>query len=149
MGDLGFLRDTAFWYTPHLKDGRPMRHDVALLAADRIAELEARIASQVVTQERHMPLLQENLELKARLAEQGTCEDCDGTGWCENAVEGRHACVCVEEMEPYALLKAENKRMRDALDRYGAHDFECPYLNLTPHLQPCNCGYSKALREVE
>ena len=41
MGDLGFLRDTAFWYTPHLKDGRPMRHDVALLAADRIAELEA------------------------------------------------------------------------------------------------------------
>ena len=43
MGDLGFLRDTAFWYTPHLKDGRPMRHDVALLAADRIAELDAEV----------------------------------------------------------------------------------------------------------
>ena len=40
------------------------------------------------------------------------------------------------------------KRLREALDRYGAHDFECPYLNLTPHLQPCNCGYSKALKEV-
>lgn len=36
--------------------------------------------------------------------EQNSCGDCTD-GWRYNRVEGRHACTCMTEMEPYQILK--------------------------------------------
>lgn len=52
----------------------------------------------------------DNDELAARV-----CDECNGDGWNENRVEGRHACACMEEAEPYAQLKAENERLKNAI----------------------------------
>jgi hypothetical protein len=38
------LNDKSFWYTPHIADGRPMRHKIAAEAADKIEEKDKRIA---------------------------------------------------------------------------------------------------------
>lgn len=36
------------------------------------------------------------------------CGDCiDGSGWQENAVEGRYPCTCMTEAEPYQLLQEQ------------------------------------------
>lgn len=35
--------------------------------------------------------------------EQNSCSDCDN-GWKYNRVEGRHACSCITEMEPFQIL---------------------------------------------
>jgi hypothetical protein len=40
------------------------------------------------------------------------CDECDGSGWQENRVEGRHPCVCMEESEPYSLLASELERLK-------------------------------------
>lgn len=48
----------------------------------------------------------------AELEEQ-VCGECDGDGWNYNAEEGRHACGCVAELEPYQL-QAEEIAKRDA-----------------------------------
>ena len=43
------LRDKSFWYTPHIADGRPMRHIIAEKAADEIERLRAiEVAAQSV-----------------------------------------------------------------------------------------------------
>ncbi len=50
------------------------------------------------------------------------CDQCiDGSGWCENAVEGRYPCTCMTEAEPYQLLQdqlaaaqAREAKLRDA-----------------------------------
>lgn len=43
---------------------------------------------------------------------QSVCDECDGSGWKENRVEGRHVCVCIEESEPYNLLKQEVEQLK-------------------------------------
>jgi hypothetical protein len=53
-----------------------------------------------------------NDELAARV-----CDECNGDGWKENRIEGRHACVCMEEAEPYIELKADKERV-DLLDSF-------------------------------
>ena len=48
------------------------------------------------------------------------CGDCNQTGWQYNRVEGRHACTCMTEMEPYQLLQNQLDDLtaeRDALVR--------------------------------
>ena len=48
------------------------------------------------------------------------CGDCDGSGWLENRVDGKHPCTCMTEAEPYQLLQdkllqvqADNARLRE------------------------------------
>jgi len=36
--------------------------------------------------------------------EELVCGDCDGSGWKQNRVEGRHACTCMTEAEPFQIL---------------------------------------------
>lgn len=38
----------------------------------------------------------------------------------------------------------EIRRLRRALRKYGAHEFNCGYLNYS--CTPCNCGLAKALK---
>lgn len=68
-------------------------------------------------------------ELEQRICDE--CTDAEGwpTGWKENRVEGRHACGCITEAEPYQVLEsqlaAQGERVRelekahaDALELY-------------------------------
>ena len=77
-------------------------HNLRLIAAavNAIPRLLSLAESQGVEVER----LQEQAD---RLCD--VCHrDANGTptGWCENRVEGRHACVCMTEAEPYQELQA-------------------------------------------
>jgi len=46
------------------------------------------------------------VELRKSVENEGkVCGDCDGSGWQENRVEGRHPCTCMTEAEPYQLLE--------------------------------------------
>lgn len=44
--------------------------------------------------------------------EQNSCGDCTD-GWKENRVEGRHACTCMTEMEPFQILHDALKSLID------------------------------------
>ena len=72
--------------------------------------------------------LDEIVTLRARLLENEgkVCDDCDGSGWQENAVEGRYPCTCMTEAEPYQLLAARAQKMQEALKkwRYVNDSFE-------------------------
>ena len=47
------------------------------------------------------------------------CDQCiEGSGWCENAVEGRYACTCMTEAEPYQLLQAQLAAMTQDFTDY-------------------------------
>ena len=45
-------------------------------------------------------------------------------------------------------LKAENKRLREALEKYGDHSKEC-HDEKYPEAWHCICGYEQALKGVE
>ena len=64
-------------------------------------------------------LADENEKLQRQVSnlldgEMPVCGDCDGTGWQYNRVEGRYACTCMTEAEPYQLLEAEVERLTTA-----------------------------------
>lgn len=67
----------------------------------------------------------ENEILRATIErlEQNTCDVCspEDYGWQHNRVEGRVPCICMEEAEPYQILKAEIERLREADER--AHGY--------------------------
>ena len=44
--------------------------------------------------------------------EMPVCGDCDGTGWQYNRVEGRYACTCMTEAEPYQILEDLIEKIR-------------------------------------
>lgn len=46
-----------------------------------------------------------------RLKSGVVCGDCDGSGWLENRVDGRHPCTCMTEAEPYQLLIEQNAEL--------------------------------------
>ena len=77
------------------------------------------LASEMIMPESYQQIEKERDALKAEVAQLGQhvcgeCIDKDGvpTGWCENAVEGRHVCGCIEESEPYQALQAEVAELR-------------------------------------
>lgn len=49
--------------------------------------------------------------------ESPVCGDCDGSGWLYNRVEGRYACTCMTEAEPYQIMEERAKILEDSLDR--------------------------------
>lgn len=58
------------------------------------------------------------------------CGDCDGSGWLQNRVEGRHPCTCMTEAEPYQILKeqlaekdAEIERLKTVPMKYRRMEF--------------------------
>ena len=46
-------------------------------------------------------------------------------------------------------LEAHIRRLTDALREYGQHKYDCPevYFTVVPKL--CNCGFARALTEME
>ena len=71
-----------------------------------VARAEAKAAAEY---EAHRLTQHERDALRAEVSElsQQVCDECNGSGWNENRVEGRHPCVCIEESEPYIALKKE------------------------------------------
>lgn len=62
------------------------------------------------------------LELQYKVAElekeneelmQRSCDVCDGDGWVYNRVEGRGACVCMTEAEPFQILLEALEKLAD------------------------------------
>jgi len=61
-----------------------------------------------------------------RLKSGVVCGDCDGSGWLENRVEGRHPCTCMTEAEPYQLLIEQNAELTAEVERLMAeHQAAC------------------------
>jgi hypothetical protein len=94
-------------------------------------------------------------DLAAKSAEveelqQQVCDECNGDGWCENRVEGRVPCVCVNEKEAYQIaiaeverLTLENERLESRLAQAG---------ELATALQKAEASIAvkdEALREAE
>lgn len=61
----------------------------------------------------NVTLKQQLQAAEAKLADREgvVCDDCDGTGWLENRVDGRHPCTCITEAEPYQILEAKQARI--------------------------------------
>lgn len=59
----------------------------------------------------------DRLREEVETLEQNSCGDCTD-GWKYNRVEGRYACTCMTEMEPFQILKAA----LDKLARLGNGD---------------------------
>ena len=78
------------------------RAQLACEAADLLESQAARIAE---------------LESERDAREGLVCDQCiAGSGWCENAVEGRYPCTCMTEAEPYQLLQQELAALRRKID---------------------------------
>lgn len=87
-------------------------------SAARIAELEVQVS-----------------ELEG-LAEY-QCADCQDTGWLENRVEGKYACTCMTEMEPYQLLESRIAELES--------DARIMSESLLKTHKAANCGNNKAM----
>ncbi len=53
-----------------------------------------------------------------------------------------------EYIKEHEEIKAENKRLREALEKYGDHSKEC-HDEKYPEAWHCICGYEQALKGVE
>lgn len=52
--------------------------------------------------------------------EQQVCDACNGDGWIYNRVEGRGACVCMTEAEPFQILLNALERIAGGKCQTGA-----------------------------
>lgn len=47
----------------------------------------------------------------------------------------------------YQSLELENKLLREALEKYGKHIYDCAKNNFHPKVNPCTCGLEEASKE--
>jgi hypothetical protein len=82
-------------------------------------------------------------QLRADLAEREglVCGDCDGSGWLDNAVEGRYPCTCMTEAEPYQLLQQQLAECKKDAEKYQALK---SIIDRFPEINPRNYDHEAA-----
>ena len=56
---------------------------------------------------------------------------------------------CGESKAEIDRIEREIRRLTAALREYGQHKYDCPEVYFTVVPKPCNCGFARALTEME
>jgi len=84
--------------------------------------------------------------------EMPVCGDCDGTGWLYNRIDGRYACTCMTEAEPYQLLESDRDKLQvevDAARKQGARYYMTEkFIPIERHRVEILDGRKNAFREA-
>jgi hypothetical protein len=86
--------------------GEPLSREDAVRLAMMAMDAHEQAEERVTELEKQLKDERQRVEELSAMSE-FTCADCQDTGWLHNRVEGRYACTCMTEMEPYQELERE------------------------------------------